>query len=57
MKACELTLKTPRGTFKIHTIFASMEEAGKEGWGLWFQHENSLVLARDNRVGAIVEKP
>jgi hypothetical protein len=55
MKTTELTIKTPRGTFKIHTIFDTLEEARAENWGLWFQHENYLILSRDNRIGAIVE--
>lgn len=55
MKNCELTIISPRGTFKIHTIFDNMDEADAAGWGLWFQHENNLILAKDNRVGAVVE--
>jgi len=54
--ACEMRIKTPRGTFNIHTKFDTIEEARQEGWGLWFQHENYLILARDNRIGAVVEK-
>ena len=53
-KTCEITLATPRGTFKIHTIFDSEEEARVEGWGFWFQHEKYLILGRDNRTGAVV---
>lgn len=26
-------LKTPRGTFNIHTIFESEDEARSDGWG------------------------
>lgn len=54
MKSCEMTLVTPRATIKIHTIYASEEEARLDGWGFWFQHEQYLVLGRDNRTGAVV---
>jgi len=54
MEKCEMTIESPRGTFRIHTIFQDLEEAGAAGWGLWFQHEGFLILARDNRVGAVV---
>ena len=55
MKSIEMKIKTPRGTFNIHTIFDTIEEARSDGWGLWFQHENFLILAKENRVGAVVE--
>lgn len=54
MEPCNFKLETPRGTLPIHSIYKSMEEAEADGWGLWFQHENYLVLGRDNRVGAVV---
>lgn len=55
MKKCEMKIVTPRGTFPIDTIYDSLEEAAADGWGLWFQHENYLVLGRNNRCGAVVE--
>lgn len=55
MQPCDLTLKTPRGTIRIHTLYPDMEAARADGWGLWFQFENYLVLGRDNRVGAAVK--
>jgi len=55
MKKCEMKIETPRGTFKVHTIFDNKEEATIAGWGLWFQHENHLILAKDNRCGAVIE--
>lgn len=55
MKPCNLTLKTPRATINIHTIYESEEEARVDGWGFWFQHENYLILGRDNRTGAVVK--
>lgn len=48
-------IKTPRGTFNIHTVFKNEEEARKEGWGLWFQHEDYLILGKDNCVGAVIK--
>jgi hypothetical protein len=54
VKACEMKVKTPRGTFNIHTVYDSEEEARSEGWGLWFQHDDYLILGRENRVGAVV---
>ena len=55
MKACEKKIETPRGTFNIHTIFESEEAARSMGWGVWFQHGEYLILAKDNRSGAVVE--
>jgi len=55
MQPCDLTLKTPRGTIRIHTLYPNEEAARADGWGLWFQFENYLVLGRDNRVGAAVK--
>jgi hypothetical protein len=55
MKAIQMKLQTPRGTFNIHTQFASEKEASREGWGFWFQHEDYLILGRDNRTGAVVK--
>lgn len=55
MKNCEMKIETPRGAFRIHTIFDNKDEATTAGWGLWFQHENFLILAKDNRVGAVIE--
>lgn len=54
-KACEMKLTTPRGTFNIHTVYASLEDARADGWGLWFQHDRYMILSRDNRVGAVVD--
>ena len=54
MKNVEMVIETPRGTFKIHTVFENMEEARENGWGLWFDHEQYSILGKDNRVGAVV---
>ena len=54
MKTCEMRLTTPRGSFNIHTIYDSEKDARADGWSLWFQHGNYLILNRDNRVGAVV---
>lgn len=54
MKKTEMTIETPRGTFKIHSVYSTMEKARNDGWGLWFQHDTFVILARDNRVGAVV---
>ena len=48
-------IETPRGAINVHTVFDSIEEAEKEGWGLWFQHEGYFILARDNRAGSVVQ--
>ena len=54
MKPEEITLDTPRGIIKIHTLFDSEEEARKAGWGLWFTHLEYDIYAKENRVGAAV---
>ena len=60
MTITEMKLKTPRGTFNIHTIFDSEQEAKENGWGLWFTHiEESAewyIYTKDNRVGAVVRQ-
>jgi len=56
METVEMKIKTPRGTFNIKTKFSSSEEARAEGWGMWFQHENLIILAKDNRCGAVCDK-
>lgn len=59
METTQRTVKTPRGTFNIHTIFDSYDEAKEAGWGFWFQHYEDGkyigIMGRDNRTGAIVE--
>lgn len=55
MKKADFTIETPRGVFKIHTVYSSLEEARENGWGQWFSHEEYIILAKDNRVGAVVE--
>jgi hypothetical protein len=55
MKACEMKIQTPRGTFNIHTIFQTEDAARAMGWGVWFQHGDYLILAKDNHIGAVVE--
>jgi hypothetical protein len=50
-----MKIETPRGTFNIHTIYESEEEARADGWGFWFQHGQYLILGRDNRTGAVVK--
>ena len=55
MKPANMTIRTPRGSFKIHTIFSSEEEAREHGWGVWFYHDNFIILARENRVGAVIQ--
>ena len=49
------TLKTPRGTIRVKYEFESLEAARAEGWGLWFQHGDYLILGRYNRTGAVVK--
>ena len=56
MEQCEMRIETPRGAFNIHTIFKDEDNARAMGWGLWFQHGKYLILAKDNRVGAVVEQ-
>ena len=56
MQTVEFKLKTPRGTFNIHTVFNNDAEARKSGWGLWFNDDKYDVYSRDNRVGAVVER-
>ena len=51
----EMVVKSPRGTFKIHTIFDNKEEANKNGWGLWFANGEWDIYTKDNRVGAVVK--
>lgn len=48
-------LETPRGTFPIRQVFHTLEEARAKGYGLWFQHDKYFILARDNRVNAVVD--
>ena len=55
MKVCEMKIQTPRGIFNIHTEYESMDEAREAGWGLWFQHDNYLILGKENHCGAVVE--
>jgi hypothetical protein len=59
METTQRTVKTPRGTFRIHTVFDSYDKARAAGWGLWFQHYEGGrpigIMVRDNRTGAIVE--
>lgn len=50
----EMTLKTPRGTFSIHTIFSNAEEAKQAGWYLWFDHKEWGIYTKDNHAGAVV---
>ncbi len=54
MKTNEMKISTPRGMITVHEEFDSLDEARKSGWGLWFQHGEWLILARDNRCGAVV---
>lgn len=56
MHTTELFLLTPRGTFKIHTIFDNEQEAKAAGWGLWFSYERYDIYSRDNRTGAAVKR-
>lgn len=55
MQTVNITLKTPRATIRIHTLYPSEEAARADGWGFWFQFENYLILGRDNRTGAAVK--
>lgn len=57
MKAISETIKTPRGIFKMHTEFETLDEAKEHGWHLHFTENNIAILNRDNRVGAIVRNP
>ena len=51
-----MMIRTPRGAFKIHTIFSSEEEAREHGWGAWFWHGDFIILGKENRVGAVVKR-
>lgn len=55
MKKVNMTIRTPRGTFKIHTEFKSEAEARENGWGVWFSHEGTVILSKENCSGAIVK--
>jgi hypothetical protein len=55
METSEMRIQTPRGTFRIHTVFESIQEARENGWGYWFQYENYMILGKDNRTGAVVK--
>ena len=55
MEQANITIRTPRGSFKIHTIFSSEEEAREHGWGVWFSHNDFIILGRENRVGAVIK--
>lgn len=57
MKSADFKIETPRGTMPIHTIYDSLEEAREEKWGIWFYHNEWIILSRDNRVGAVVPNP
>lgn len=54
MKKIKRIIETPRVTFTAHTEFESREEARKYGWGPHFQHNNVVILTKENRVGAII---
>lgn len=54
MKHIEIKIETPRITFKAHTEYDSIQEARADGWGFGFQHNEYMILTRDNRVGAVV---
>jgi hypothetical protein len=56
MKSVEFKLRTPRGTFNIHTLFDNDSEAREFGWGLWFTDDEYDIYSCDNRVGAVVER-
>lgn len=53
--SCGVKIKTPRGTFNIHTVYSSMDEAKKDGWNYWFTFGSYAILNRDNTTGAVVE--
>ena len=55
MKKIEQKIKTPRGTFNIHTEFKDTDEAYKHGWNHHFTHEGIMIMNKDNRCGAIVK--
>ena len=56
MEPTNMMIRTPRGAFKIHTIFSSEEEAREHGWGAWFWHGDFIILGKENRVGAVVKR-
>ena len=53
MKNVDIKIETPRGTMNIHTEYSTKAEATSDGWGVWFQHGDVFILARENRCGAI----
>lgn len=55
MKTVEIKIETPRGSFKITKLFDSVDEARTQGYGVWFQHQNYIILGKDNRVHAAVK--
>ncbi len=38
----------------VHIVYDTIKEARADGWGLWFEHEDYAILARNNHVGAVV---
>jgi hypothetical protein len=54
MKKIEIRIETPRISFTAHTEFETKEEAIKHGWGGHFQHNDVVILTKENKVGAII---
>ena len=55
MRKINKRIETPRISFTANIEFESMSEAKKNGWSGHFQHENIVILTKDNRVGAIID--
>lgn len=47
----EKRIQTPRGNFKVK--FNSIEEANKDGYYLWFEHEGYLIVANGTKAFAV----
>jgi len=55
VKKINKRIETPRINFTAKIEFETMEEAKNEGWSGGFQHEDIVILTKDNRVGAIID--
>lgn len=50
----QITIETPRGTFRPDEQFSTLEAARNAGWGLWFVHGDWCILSRDGNGGGAV---
>jgi len=54
MKKIERRIETPRVSFTATIEFDNKDEAKEHGWSAHFQHNDVVILTKDNRVGAII---